>query len=105
MTLKEYIESYIKQHNLSIREFARKCGVSYQAVFNILDKPSYKPDVITLDRISDFTGVSVVSLLKMVYPDVFDENHLTAQSEVVAQAFEQAPESVQDLVLRLIGLK
>lgn len=106
MTLKDYIEGYIKQNNLSIREFARHCGVSYQAIFNILNKPEYKPDVITLDKIADHTGISIVTMLKMVYPEAFkDDDSLTPQSELVAQAFENAPESVQDLVLRLIGLK
>jgi transcriptional regulator with XRE-family HTH domain len=105
MTLQEYIEGYIKQHNLSIREFARLCGVNHQAMFNILNKPEHKPDVITLGKISDYTGISIVTLLKMVYPESFRDVSLSPQGEIVAQAFENAPESVQDLVLRLVGLK
>lgn len=105
MSLSEYIEGYIKRQNFTIREFARNCNVSHQAIFNILNKPGYRPDVETLEKISNYTGAKLITLLRMVYPEAFEDTDLDVTSEIVAKAFEQAPENVQDLVLRLIGLK
>lgn len=105
MTLKQYIEAYMKEHEISsAREFAGSCGLSHQVINNILEDEAYEPRVSTLKKISEYTGVKMSSLLKMVYPDSYDEN-LTVTSELVAQAFETAPQSIQEAVLKLVGLK
>lgn len=105
MTLGEYIESFIGRNKLTIREFARHCGVNHQVIFNILNKPDYRPGVETLEKISEYTGVKIITLLQMVYPEVFEDMPSDVTSDIVAKAFKEAPENVQDLVLRLIGLK
>lgn len=105
MTLAEYIEIYTKEHGLTIREFARNCHLSHTVINSILNEPKYRPSLDTLDKISSYTGIKLISILKMSYPDSFDVDELEVTSDVVAQAFKNAPENVQDIILRLVGLK
>ena len=105
MTLREYLEAYMKEHDLGIREFSRNCKLSHTVILNILEKPDYRPEITTLEKISNYTGSKLVSLLKMSYPDAFKDDDLDVTSELVAQAFETASEGIQEAVLKLVGLK
>ncbi len=105
MTLADYIQSYMKEHSLTAREFSRNCGLSHTMINNILNDPKYKPSLDTLEKISNYTGIKLISALKMAYPDAFDVDESEITSDVVAQAFKNAPENVQDVILRLVGLK
>lgn len=105
MSLAEYIENYIKQSNLSIREFAKGCKVSHTVVLSILNNSSYRPDIATLEKISDYTGAKLVTLLKMAYPSAFDEDESLPIDDLLSKAFHDAPEQVQDVILKIVGLK
>lgn len=105
MTLKEYIETYLKEHNLTIRQFARHCNLSHTVILNILEKPDPRPEMMTLEKISNYTGTKLVSLLKMSYPNAFEDEGLTVTNELLLQAFESAPQGIQDAILKLVGLK
>jgi transcriptional regulator with XRE-family HTH domain len=105
MTLAEYIQAYIKEHSLTIREFSRNCGLSHTMINGIMNDPKPKPSLDTLEKISNYTGIKLISVLKMAYPESFDVDESEVTSDVVAQAFKNAPENVQDVILRLVGLK
>lgn len=105
MNLAGYIENYVKQNELTIREFARGCKVSHTVILSILNNPSYKPDITTLEKISEYTGARLVTLLKMAYPSAFEEDESTPVDELLTKAFHDAPEPVQDAILKIVGLK
>ena len=105
MSLAEYIENYLKQHSLTIREFARHCKLSHPVILNILNNPEYRPEISTLEKISDYTGTKLLSLLKMAYPSAFEEEELTATDELLTKAFNNASEEVQTVILKIVGLK
>ena len=105
MSLAEYIENYIKQNSLTIREFSRHCKLSHPVILNILNSPEYRPEISTLEKIADYTGAKLVTLLKMAYPSAFDDEDMNPTDELLAQAFHDAPEVVQDMVLKIFKLK
>lgn len=105
MTLAEYIENYLKQHSLTIREFARHCKLSHPVILNILNNPDYRPEISTLEKISDYTGAKLVSLLKLAYPSAFEEDESTPVDDLLTQAFNNASEEVQTVILKIVGLK
>lgn len=105
MNLKDYIENYLKQHELGIREFARNCKLSHPVILNILNNPEYRPDISTLEKISDYTGTKLVVLLKMAYPSAFEEDDSKPVDELLTEAFNNASEEVQSVILKIVGLK
>jgi transcriptional regulator with XRE-family HTH domain len=104
MTLAEYVEAYIRSHGLSIREFASNCSLSHSAVVAILNNPSYRPDIKTLIKIADYTGVRMVTLLKMTYPEAFKIDENANLNELIIEAFEKSSPDIQAAILRIIGL-
>lgn len=105
MNLAEYIENYVKQNELTLRRFAKGCNVSHTVILSILNNPSYRPDITTLEKISDYTGAKLVTLLKLAYPSAFDDDESSPTDDLLAQAFHDAPEVVQDMVLKIFKLK
>jgi transcriptional regulator with XRE-family HTH domain len=105
MSLAEYIENYIKQNQLAQRAFARGCDLAPSVIHSILNNPAYKPDIATLEKISDYTGAKLMTLLKMAYPSAFEEDESLPIDDLLAKAFHDAPEQVQDVILKIVGLK
>jgi transcriptional regulator with XRE-family HTH domain len=105
VSLKEFIENYIKQHSLTIREFSRHCGLSHPVILNVLNNPEYRPEISTLEKIANYTGAKLVSLLKMAYPSAFEEDESLPVDDLLTKAFHDAPEQVQDVILKIVGLK
>lgn len=105
MTLSDYIKNYIQQNSLGIREFARHCKLSHPVILNIIENPDYRPEIGTLEKISDYTGAKLVTLLKMAYPSAFDDDESDPTDDLLSQAFHDAPEVVQDMVLKIFKLK
>lgn len=107
MTLAEYIEGYIRDQGLTVREFAQKCGLSHTAVNRILHNNSaYRPNVISLYKIAEATGINLVTLIKMSYPEEFEKvEEEPSTVEQLAEAFEKAPPHIQEIILKIVGLK
>lgn len=59
------IETYIIKHNLSLREFARRCGIPSSTMCRML-KGDTEPVKCTIDKILLETGLS--------YEECFKEN-------------------------------
>ena len=57
------IESYIIEHNLSLREFARLCGVPSSTMCRLL-KGDTEPSKSTIDKILAVTGLSYEECFK-----------------------------------------
>lgn len=105
MSLAEYIENYIKKNGLSDRAFARGCDLSSSVIHSILHNPEYRPEISTLEKIANYTGAKLVSLLKMAYPSAFEEDESLPVDDLLTKAFHDAPEQVQDVILKIVGLK
>lgn len=104
MTLAEYVEVYIRSRGLSVREFASHCKLSHSAINRILNDPSYRPDISTLEKIADYTGVKLVTLLKMAYPSAFENDKDRPINDLIIEAFERSSPEIQQAILRIIGL-
>lgn len=105
MSIAEYIQNYIDKHETTIREFARKCGLSHTVIVKILNNPDYRPEISTLEKISDYTGIKLVSLLKLAYPSAFEGEESAPVDELLTEAFNNASEEVQAVILKIVGLK
>ena len=71
MKLSEIVKNYRSTHGLSLRAFAKRCGVSHTAIARIeAEKNSagnpFVPDVETLVGISNAMGMSLNDLLHMI---------------------------------------
>ena len=75
MDLGEYLNQYLNEHNLSIRKFAEKAGISHSYIAYIVNGKTsrgQKP-VLTIDKlkqISSAMGVDVNELIAAVDADI-----------------------------------
>lgn len=65
-TIKNKIETYIAENNITIAEFERKAGLKINAVRNILNGRSNNPNPVTLRSIAKVLGSSVDLLLENI---------------------------------------
>lgn len=75
MKLKDIIAAYRKEHNMSMREFGRKCGLS-NAYISILETgvnprsgEPLSPTVDTYNKIAHAMGISLNDLFEMLNAD------------------------------------
>lgn len=64
MKLSEIVMAYRKEHGLSIRQFAQKCGLSHSAIANVENERNsmgnpYTPSFETLQHLALGMGLSV----------------------------------------------
>lgn len=80
MTIGEYISSYIQEHQISLNELSRQCGISkgYMSMIVKGINPSTKeplvPSIKILQRLATGTGISLDELFRKVdsYVDLRD---------------------------------
>lgn len=79
--LRAFVLSKLREENLTIRQFAKKIGVSHSTIVRILDETlKYKPDLKTLRQIAHGTHVDVFTIIAMVTTEDIDvESRLIAQ--------------------------
>lgn len=104
-TLQSYIRHFIKERDITARELSRASELSHQVINNIVNDDTYRPTLETLNKLSEGTKTPVLTLMRMSYPELFEEAKLGVTSELVAQAFEDAPQHIQDVILTLVKLK
>ncbi|WP_099192268.1 helix-turn-helix domain-containing protein [Tepidibacter mesophilus] len=73
-----YIKEYREKHNLTLREFSQKCGLSHTYIDKLqkgVDPRSSKPifpTIDTLQKVADATDISLRNLLTRL--DYIDDN-------------------------------
>lgn len=66
MTLKTIINIYLKQHNLSLREFAKRANVSHTYVAKLANGTFTNPSMDGIEKIAKAMGMTPNALLDMV---------------------------------------
>lgn len=99
MTLGDYIKEYRKTHNLSMDDFARRCGVS-KAYVSILERnqnPSSGkaaiPSLETIKRVAMATSVDFNDLISMLDEDQEIMLHTAGKNNPVPTGFVPMPET------------
>lgn len=107
MTLGDYIDNFIKEHDLSYESFGKMAGISKQYVgilirgINNEGKP-VSPTVKTYAKIAKATGISELELMLMVNDNVTVNPELSNRELIVVHKFRVADEdrkkAVEDLL-------
>lgn len=116
MKLKEIIAAYRKEHNMSMREFGRKCGLS-NAYISILETgvnprsgEPLSPTVDTYNKIAHAMGISLNDLFEMLSDDELVTINAPTVEEVEPERkklldfIEQLPAEQLDLYLTLFEM-
>lgn len=105
MALADFIERYMKEHDLSARKFAANCGLNHRSINLILDRKEEGREIKieTIHKIANYTGANFYSLIKMAYPDFIPEGELSGEAEIVAQGFENASPEIKDIIRKLVA--
>ena len=113
MELGEYLNQYLNKHNLSIRKFAEKAGISHSYIAYIVNGKTsrgQKP-VLTIDKlrqISSAMGMDVNDLIAAVDADIqwpsHQESHeLTPEEWELVRCFRLADDRDRDHVKYILA--
>lgn len=69
MKLGKIIKDYIKEHDISIREFSRQSELSNTYITNIVNNEDSNPSVEALGKIASVMGYSTIQLFEMLDGD------------------------------------
>ena len=114
MDIGDIIMDYLKEHNLSAREFARKCGLSNTYISQIINGEKKNPSLDAFKSIAIKMGYSVQPLFDMVDDSQLfnvgnSENKnllLTDRLEIdLVSGYRTAPEYIRDAINSLLGLQ
>lgn len=87
--LGEFLQEQIRRRGLTIREFARLCGVNHSVISKALAvKEPTTPKVETLAKIAQATGVDLFTLVALVAPDATD---IDAEARIYANEIVALP--------------
>lgn len=109
-TLGEFLQMEIKNRHLTIRKFAELVGVNHHSINMYLEhglkEDTGNPSPDFLLKLSKATGVNVVTLLALTFPEIGEAlKQLTNVSSTTAlrlQAIEQLPENLREAVDTII---
>ena len=90
--LGEFVEQQIRMRNISDREFARLVGVSNSTIARVRSPNPPEPTFDFLVKLSKLTGHSLVSLVKLAFPDAkleVDERTLMLAERILALPDEE----------------
>ena len=79
MKLSEIVRRYREEHGLSIRQFAKQCGISHSAIANIENETNsygeaYIPQLGTINKVAYGMGIPARELLSMMDGVKIDES-------------------------------
>ena len=112
MKLSEIVMAYRKEHGLSIRQFAQKCGLSHSAIANVENERNsmgnpYTPSFETLQHLALGMGLSVNDLIKSmddadIYISEVDEMRDELKDNpdlrmLLSAAYDLKPEDIRKL--------
>lgn len=71
MKLSEIVKQYREAHNMSLRTFASRCGVSHSVIYNVENEKNtagepFTPSFETMQKIAAGMGLSVNDLLRQL---------------------------------------
>ena len=114
MTLGEIIAKYRKEHDMSMRAFARAAGLSVTYISSLENgvtqrgnKPA--PSLETYKAIAKAMGMDIDTLLRAIDDDIkimptsIGEHKLSAKKQVLFDLIDSLPDEKVEAILRLLG--
>jgi hypothetical protein len=101
VTLSDFIEAEMRRRNMNVVEFANLLGVSHASISRHLSrrKRRPRPQIDFLLKLVDKTGVNLITLLVIAYPEVAGRVGLGPRAMLLAERFDKLPEAVQDFII------
>jgi transcriptional regulator with XRE-family HTH domain len=99
MYLREFILAELKNKNISLREFARRVGVSSTAIVKATSDDPPEPTMDMMVKISRVTEVSVTALVAMCVPD---DVVADADALALAEQIKNLPPEKREMVEALV---
>jgi transcriptional regulator with XRE-family HTH domain len=107
VSLADFINDEVKKRNMSLREFAESIGTAASTITRAVGDNPPQPGIDFLIKLSRGTGVSLMSLIKMAFPEA--ESHLVVpdvQSKLIADRITRLDQQdrmmVESLLLSLV---
>jgi plasmid maintenance system antidote protein VapI len=102
MSLGEFLAEDMARRKMTMREYAAWLGVSHSTIGNHINGRSRGVREPFLARLSEKTGVSMVTLRALADQGFAEQVGLSARALLLAERFDKLPESVQDFILRSV---
>ena len=102
LTLSDFIQSEMKKRDMGVVEFAKFVGVTHSTISKHLGEKAGVPSEDFLVKLSDATTVSLETIFGLAFPRVANRMPVSPKAMLLAQRFDQLPESVQDFILRAV---
>lgn len=93
--LTEFIEGQIKNRHMTEREFARFVGVSNSTISRARGDDAPEPSLEFLVKLSKATGHSLLSVLKLAFPDA--DLAIDEQSVMLAERIAHLPPDKREI--------
>lgn len=102
-TFQDFLEDEMNRRKVSQNQFAELIGIASSTITRLMNRrnPSL-PSIDLIVKLSDLTGVDAGTLLGLAFPALAERMKLSADTRLMAQRIEQAPENVQSLIKTLI---
>lgn len=97
-----FLESERIQRNMTLRKFADWIGVSHSTLSRYINHDELPaPDLDSLIRISEKTGVGLLELIRLSYPQV-EQPLINLDAQILANRIQQLPPDARIMVETLI---
>lgn len=100
-----YINTERKRLGWSIRELARRAGISHGGLSNILRQKSI-PETTTVEKIANALATDRAYLLQLLVqsrPDAVPEPKIDPGAAYIARRLSELPDDIRDLAIDAVG--
>lgn len=104
MEFHERLKLLRTEHNLSLRDVAKACGVSKSSI-DMYEKGKRRPKRESLEAIADLFNVDIAYLMgweEQEKPNSPDEADLTEGERMLLELFRRIPEEKQQMALQML---
>ena len=96
------LDQITEKANGSQRAFADLLGVSNATISRLVDpNRDVRPELETLAKLSRVTGKSLITLLRLAYPESVEAS-TSATAQLVADEFDKLPDAIQTAIITLM---
>lgn len=96
MTLGEWIATQMRERDMSMSEFARYIGTTGATLSRAMSKDAPQPSVDLLVKLSNGTGVSLMTLLKLAFPEI-QQVEVDTGARLLAEQIMQLPPEKREI--------
>lgn len=101
-TINDFVRKEMSDRGIkSNREFGRLTGVNHQIINDLVNEKPRTLDLPTLVKLSNYTGMSLVTLLELAFPDALNVD-LDIEARVDAEVIRKMPPNKRKIARRYI---